>query len=109
MNNSKQIKHLYARAGFGIRFEDLRDKEHWSIKKSVKKLFQASEKIEPLTAVTENIDARPRNYNTLTEDEKRQLNQDRNQQEKALNDAWVKQLSDTDAQCGQLLLSAGIK
>jgi hypothetical protein len=35
MNNSKQIKHLYARAGFGIRFEDLHDKQNWSIKKSV--------------------------------------------------------------------------
>jgi uncharacterized protein (DUF1800 family) len=98
MNNSKQIKHLYARAGFGIRFEDLHDKQNWSIKKSVRKLFKASEKIELLTAVTENIDIRQRSYNTLTEDEKRQLNQDRNQQEKALNDAWVKQLSNTEAQ-----------
>jgi uncharacterized protein (DUF1800 family) len=98
MNNSKQIKHLYARAGFGIRFEDLHDKQNWSIRKSVRKLFKASEKIELLTAVTENIDIRQRPYNTLTEDEKRQLNQDRNKQEKVLNDTWVKQLSNTDAQ-----------
>jgi uncharacterized protein (DUF1800 family) len=98
MNNSKQIKHLYARAGFGIRFEDLHDKQNWSIKKSVRKLFKASEKTEPLTAVTENIDLRPRNYNTMTDEEKRMLNQDRNKQEKALNDGWVKQLGTTDAQ-----------
>ncbi|MDB5001829.1 MAG: hypothetical protein JWQ34_54 [Mucilaginibacter sp.] len=98
MSNSKQIKHLYARAGFGIRFEDLHDKQNWSIRKSVRKLLKASEKIELLTAVKENIDIRQRPYNALTEDEKRQLNQDRNQQEKALNDAWVKQLSNTDAQ-----------
>ncbi|MCC8427189.1 DUF1800 family protein [Mucilaginibacter sp. UR6-11] len=98
MNNSKNIKHLYARAGFGIRFEDLHDHQNWSIRKSVKKLFQASEKIEPLKAVTENIDLRPKPAAELTEDQKRALNQERNQQEKALNDAWVKQLSTTGAQ-----------
>jgi uncharacterized protein (DUF1800 family) len=98
MNNSKQIKHLYARAGFGIRFEDLHDKQNWSIKKSVKKLFQASEKIEPLKAVTENIDLRPKPAVEMTEEQKRMLNQERNQQEKALNDAWIKQLSNTEAQ-----------
>ncbi|HEY9534327.1 MAG TPA: DUF1800 domain-containing protein [Mucilaginibacter sp.] len=98
MNNSKQIKHLYARAGFGITFEDLHDRQNWSIKKSVKKLFKASEKIQPLTAVIENIDLRPRRYNSLSDEEKRMLNQDRNTQEKALNDAWIKQMSTTDAQ-----------
>jgi hypothetical protein len=36
MNNARQIKHLYARAGFGIRFEDLHDRANWSIKKTVK-------------------------------------------------------------------------
>jgi uncharacterized protein (DUF1800 family) len=98
MNNSKQIKHLYARAGFGIRFEDLHDKQNWSIKKSVKKLLQASDITEPLKAVTENIDLRPRRYNDLTEEERRMLNQERNVQEKALNIAWIKQMSDTKAQ-----------
>ncbi|WP_214073068.1 DUF1800 domain-containing protein [Mucilaginibacter sp. dw_454] len=98
MNNSKQIKHLYARAGFGITFEDLHDKENWSIKKSVKKLFQASEKIEPLNAVTENMDMRPKIALTMSDDEKRMLNQQRNMQEKNLNDAWVKQMSTTEAQ-----------
>ncbi|MFD2873000.1 DUF1800 family protein [Mucilaginibacter ximonensis] len=98
MNNSKQIKHLYARAGFGITFEDLHDKENWSIKKSVRKLFKASEKVQPIAAVTENIDLRPKPFKDLTDDEKRMLNQDRNKQEKALNDAWIKQMSTTDAQ-----------
>lgn len=98
MNNSKHIKHLYARAGFGITFADLHDKENWSIKKSVRKLFKASEKVQPIAAVTENIDLRRKSYKELTDDEKRMLNQDRNKQEKALNDAWIKQMSTTDAQ-----------
>ncbi|MES2809057.1 MAG: DUF1800 domain-containing protein [Bacteroidota bacterium] len=98
MNNSKQIKHLYARAGFGIRFEDLHDKQNWSIKKSVRKLFQASAKTEPITTVLENIDLRPKPYKDQTEEERRIINLDRNRQEKALNDAWMKQMSNTEAQ-----------
>ena len=97
MNNARHIKHLYARAGFGIRFEDLHDHESWSIKKAVKKLFKASEKDEPISVVIENIDLRP-HPKDQTDDQKRMLQEDRNKQEKALNDAWMKQLSETEAQ-----------
>jgi uncharacterized protein (DUF1800 family) len=98
MNKSRQIKHLYARAGFGIRFEDLHDQENWSIKKTVKKLFKASEDIEPLNALNENIDLRPKPAIPQTDDEKRAVQEERNKQERALNDAWVKQMSETKAQ-----------
>jgi uncharacterized protein (DUF1800 family) len=97
MNNARHLKHLYARAGFGIRFEDLIDHENWSVKKAVRKLFKASEKIEPINVLAENIDLRvhPKDQ---TDEEKRMLQEDRNKQEKALNNAWIKQLSETDAQ-----------
>jgi uncharacterized protein (DUF1800 family) len=97
MNNSRHIKHLYARAGFGIRFEDLHDHENWSIKKAVKKLFKASEKSESIYVVTENIDQRPKPADQ-TDDQKKMLQEDRNKQEKELNNAWIKQLGETDAQ-----------
>jgi uncharacterized protein (DUF1800 family) len=96
MNNAKHLKHLYARAGFGIRFEDLHDHENWSIKKAVKKLFKASEKQEPFHVVTENIDLR--NYAKLTDEAKKLAQEERNKQNRALNNAWIKQLSDTGAQ-----------
>src|ERR1700761_458553 len=98
MDNSKQIKHLYARAGFGIRFEDLHDEAHQSIKKTVKKLFKASEVNQPITVLTENIDLRPKPTTPQTDEEKKAIQEDRNKQEKTLNDAWMKQLSTTDAQ-----------
>jgi uncharacterized protein (DUF1800 family) len=97
MNNYRQIKHLYARAAFGIRFEDLHDHENWSIKKAVRKLFKASEKIEPITVLTENIDLRPKPA-MMMDDDKKALQDDRNKQEKALNDTWIKQLGETDTQ-----------
>jgi len=97
MNNYRQIKHLYARAAFGIRFEDLHDHENWSIKKAVRKLFKASAAIEPITILTENIDLRPHPA-MMMEDDKKMIQDDRNKQEKALNDTWTKQLGATNAQ-----------
>ena len=97
MNNSRHIKHLYARAGFGIRFEDLHEHENWSARKAVNKLFRASEKQELITVVTENIDLR-NHPKDQTDDEKRLVQEERNKQEKALNEAWLKQMAETDAQ-----------
>jgi uncharacterized protein (DUF1800 family) len=96
MNNARHLKHLYARAGFGIRFEDLQDHEDWSVKKAVRKLFKASDIKQPITILTENIDLRP--HDNLTDDQKKQIQKDRNDQEKALNEAWIKQLGESNAQ-----------
>jgi uncharacterized protein (DUF1800 family) len=97
MNNFRYIKHLYARAGFGIRFEYLHAHENWSVKKAVKKLFEASEKQEPINVVVENIDLRPRPKDE-TDDQKRLTQEDRDNQRRKLNDAWIKQMGETDAQ-----------
>lgn len=96
MNNARHLKHLYARAGFGIRFEDLRDHQNGSVKKSVRKLFKDSEKVEPIAVLSENIDLRVR-PKVQTEEEKRIHQEDRNMQEKSLNNVWIKQLSETNA------------
>jgi uncharacterized protein (DUF1800 family) len=97
MNNYRQLKHLYARAAFGIRFEDLHDHENWSVKKAVRKLFKASEILQPIVSVTENIDLRPHPTSQTPED-KKNIQEDKNKQEKALNDGWIAQLDTTDAQ-----------
>ena len=97
MNNARNIKHLYARAGFGIRFEDLHDHENWSVKKAVRKLFKASDNKEEITVLTENIDLRnfPKDQ---ADEQKRMVQEERNKQSTALNSAWVKLMSSTDAQ-----------
>ena len=51
----KQIKHLYARAGFGMRFEDLKGSENVSIKQAVKSLFAAADSAA-LSVVHDNPD-----------------------------------------------------
>ncbi|QJD96461.1 DUF1800 domain-containing protein [Mucilaginibacter robiniae] len=96
MNNARQIKHLYARGGFGIAMGELLQRKNWSVKKAVKKLFAVSEPIVPLNVLTENLDLQSRA--DLTEDQRRAFQEKRNQQERTLNKAWMQQLSTTTDQ-----------
>jgi uncharacterized protein (DUF1800 family) len=96
MSNLKQIKHLYARAGFGLNFNDLDKQKNWSAKKAVKKLFEESEVIQPLAVVTENTDLLYKK--DANEEERKAIQEKRNQQEKALNNGWVNQMSKSPSQ-----------
>lgn len=95
MDNLKQVKHLYARAGFGLRFEDIKIVENLSVKQAVSALFSASENDEPVNSVQENID-----YSMLIKgdkDAKKQSLQQQRQEEKELNEAWMNRMSTTGA------------
>lgn len=96
MNNARQIKHLYARAGFGISFTDLHSRTNWSVKKAVKSIFESSALNQPIAVVTENLDNRY--HADMTEEEKKEIQTLRNKQEKELNAAWMNQLSSSNAQ-----------
>ncbi len=56
MDNLQQIKHLVARAGFGLRFEDIPADENLSVKKMVNNLFKASSANDTIAVITENTD-----------------------------------------------------
>lgn len=95
MDNLKLIKHLYARAGFGLCFSDKSEERH-SVKKEVKGLFKASESNEPLTIVQENID-----YTKIMAGDmlsKKKAIEQQRQQEKDLNLGWINKMSTTDSQ-----------
>jgi len=96
MYNERQVKHLYARAGFGLRFEDLKNSGHSSVKKAVNDLFNASEKTDPLDAKLGQTD-----YNAFMagdmESKKMFLKQQR-EEEKSLNIAWVGRMCTSNAQ-----------
>lgn len=96
MNDLKHIKHLYARAGFGLRFEDFRQNRNISVKKAVKRIFEASENDEPITVVNDTID-----YTMMAKaDEmtKKMFMQQQRKQEEDLNIGWLNKMSTTDAQ-----------
>ena len=95
MANIKQIKHLTARAGFGMRFEDAKAAEKTSVKDAVKALFKTSDNIEQLTVVKESIDYM---MNAKADaDARKMFMQQQRQQERELNLAWIKQMSATNA------------
>jgi uncharacterized protein (DUF1800 family) len=96
MADLKQIKHLFSRAGFGLRFEDLPHDGNLTVKKAVRQLFSSSEKDEPLTIVNDTTD-----YTMLMKGEegaKKMFMQQQRQQEKDLNLGWLNRLTTTEAQ-----------
>lgn len=97
MDNSKQVKHLFARAGFGIDYSNLHEARNWSAKKAVKNIFKDSETATPIAVVTENLDLNPLGKDA-NEEQRKALQEKRNQQEKALNMAWMSQMGSTNAQ-----------
>ncbi len=97
ISNATKLKHLYARAGFGIQMADLRNQQHWAISKSVRTLFTDSQLYRPIATVDENTDI---TYNAPTMDQAMKMNAQevRNRQERDLNISWMTLMSSTRAQ-----------
>lgn len=92
MNNSKQLKHLLSRAGFGMRFEDLKSFGNASVKHQVKELLNAT---DPKPVIVQG----DTDYATLTKGDvttRKIFMQQQRQQEKELNLAWINRMSITD-------------
>jgi len=96
MDNIKQIKHLFTRAAFGLRFEDIKDDKHLSAKAAVKHLFKTSENDDPIDVIKDTTD-----YTMLMKGDvgaKKMFLEQQRQQEKDLNIGWINKMSTTDAQ-----------
>jgi uncharacterized protein (DUF1800 family) len=91
-NNIKQIRHLYARAGFGMRFEDIKQAGSLSVKQAVDQLFKSSEAIVPLTVVKDNP-----SYEEFAKTNpgvtRKEFVLQRRQLDKDLNTQWVNKMS----------------
>jgi uncharacterized protein (DUF1800 family) len=95
MDNIKQVKHLLARAGFGMRFEDLGEFENVSVKHAVKSLFAAADNDALINVIQGNTD-----YSAVMKGDvlaRKMFLQQQRQQEKDLNIAWINQMSSTNA------------
>ncbi|MFI5157933.1 MAG: DUF1800 family protein [Sphingobacteriales bacterium] len=95
MKNIKQIKHLFARAGFGMRFDDLRKYKNASINNVLKELFKNSEANNSINIVSETSDIIM--MAKADADTKKKFFQMEREQEKNLNIAWINEMSTTDA------------
>ncbi|MBK0379755.1 DUF1800 domain-containing protein [Mucilaginibacter segetis] len=96
MKTMEQIRHLYSRAGFGLRFEDMRLVEQLSVKHSIDFLFRSSVQSKPLVSVKENV-----NYKDFLKDDqlsRKMFMMQQRQQEKDLNIEWLKNMSTGNTQ-----------
>ncbi|HEY2581492.1 MAG TPA: DUF1800 domain-containing protein [Mucilaginibacter sp.] len=94
MNSDTQLKHLYARAGFGLRFDDAKALGNISIKHAVKELLKPSE-VAPINVIQNVTD-----YKAVMKSDtaaRKMLIQQQKQEEKDLNLTWINQMSTTDA------------
>ncbi|MET3978197.1 uncharacterized protein (DUF1800 family) [Mucilaginibacter sp. UYP25] len=96
MDNTNKIKHLYARAGFGLRVADMQRVKGLTVKHAVEGFFTSSTEIKPLTVVTNNTNYRDAaKADSLT---KKMFMQQQRQLERDLNITWVNQMSMSEAQ-----------
>jgi len=95
MNNVKPLKHLFARAGFGLRFGDMKVYENIPVKHAVKNLLNTSGISDPLNVVEGDAD-----YGAMMKGDalaRKMFLQQQRQQEKDLNLAWLNKMMYTDA------------
>jgi len=95
MDNTKQVKHLFARATFGMRFEDLKQYENMPNNKVVKKLFDDAKGDDPLNVVNDNT-----SYDMLIKGDitaKKMFLKEQKEMGKELNLGWMNKMSTTEA------------
>jgi uncharacterized protein YdgA (DUF945 family) len=95
MDNTKQVKHLFARAAFGMRFEDLKQYENMPNNKVVKKLFDDAKGDDPLNVVNDNT-----SYDMLIKGDissKKMFLKEQKEMGKELNLGWMNKMSTTEA------------
>jgi len=95
MDNNTQVKHLFSRAAFGMRFEDLKQYENMPVKKVVKKLFDDAKGDDPLNVVNDTT-----SYDSFTKGDitaKKMFLKEQKEMGKELNLGWITKMSTTDA------------
>jgi uncharacterized protein (DUF1800 family) len=90
-----KTKHLYARAGFGLHYNQLKKLSRQSINKSVEGLFSASKKNLPIVFVKN--EPLQKEYGQLTPEEKRERQKLERQQTRDLNIIFLNRLSNDEA------------
>lgn len=92
-NSLQNTMHLYYRAGFGCSYADAEKTAHHSIEKMVKNHFKNATANKPITAAQFTY---PENFKSLTGDEKKAVQKEKDQQKQNLNVTWLTRFSDPE-------------
>ncbi|MFD1630085.1 DUF1800 domain-containing protein [Pseudopedobacter beijingensis] len=91
----ENVKHLYARAGFGIHYKELQQVKKMSLNKVVDKIFHDSSKYKPIDFIEKPKD-QPQ-YSTLSAEERRERQRMANEQTRELNIAFLNKMATDEA------------
>lgn len=95
MDNLRQIKHLYARAGFGLRLADRQAAAGITTGHALGSLFKTSENYQPIDIIKDDA-----GYSMMVKGDKelkKQFMQLQRLEEKDLNETWMQHMGTTDA------------
>ena len=95
MSSIKQVKHLFSRAGFGMRFEDLAGFEHTDVKRAVRFFLEPQNADNPLSLIQGQAD-----YMAVLKGDvasRKMFQQQERQEEKNLNLGWINKMLNTNA------------
>lgn len=102
--NQIHIKHLYSRAGFGIRYPELDKRAGWNIKKAVDELFSDSKDVEELSLDMEYTPKKEiKSMMELSPDERKELVRKARQNVRLLNTTWIDKMGTTENQLREKL------
>ena len=93
MDNLRQIKHLYSRAGFGLRFEDMQAFTNVSVIDAVKSLLDVAD--DSVAAIPTDTDYTPAMKTDVAA--RKMFMQQQRKEEKDLNRAWMDRMMNTHA------------
>lgn len=99
-NSFKNAIHLYNRAGFGCSFKSAVHESEHSVEKMVKNFVSSSTAIKPLNTVSFSY---PDEFKSFSEEQRKLVQRDKEQQKQDLNIAWIKRFEDPQCQLRERL------
>ena len=96
MKDAQKIKHLYARAGFGLSPQQYKHKSQYSLIRVVKELFKDSKTIKPLK-LPEYKKATPQEYKAMTKTERKAERKELQRLTNEVNLTWIRQMVDDNS------------
>ncbi|MEM9935460.1 MAG: DUF1800 domain-containing protein [Bacteroidota bacterium] len=96
--NIYQRKHLFSRAGFGVRMDQWEKLKHTSHEEILQYLFSSSRKAEPLIIQEENPFAGRGRQGMLSQEKRKEMKKENRKLLRDLNIAWVNRMASTEAQ-----------
>ncbi|MEL6863979.1 MAG: DUF1800 domain-containing protein [Bacteroidota bacterium] len=94
MADTKQIQHLYWRAGFGMSPKEWATRRHWSRDKAIDELFRQSGKVAPLDSRDKGPDMTLAEFKKLSKTEQKRLQKQTKELMVTQNAKWVSRMAD---------------